>query len=144
MPRFTLTASSAAAALLALTLGCARPITSATSYGALPPKASAEEVQVFTDARPQRAHTEVGVIDVKSFGITSERDYGMMILEARRRAARMGADAIIVTRRPQESTTTVGRATPRRRGRGGDYVETTDTQERPRISVIAIAWKEAR
>jgi hypothetical protein len=120
---------------------CARPIVSSTAYGSLPPKASVDDVQVFTDVRPQRVHTEIGVLDVRSFGITSERDYGQMIVEARRRAARMGADGIIVTRRPQESTTTVGSMTRRRDGHGV-YTETTSTQESPRVSVVAIVWSD--
>ena len=124
-----------------IVIACA-PITSATTYKTLPPKSSADEVEVFTDVRPDRPHEELGVIDVKSMGLSLKSDYGKLILEARQRAAQMGADAIIVTRRPVESTTTTGSVTPRRKKKsGGSYVESTSTNETARISVVAISWK---
>lgn len=124
-----------------LIVACA-PLTSATTYKALPAKSSADEVEVFTDVRPDRPHEELGVIDVKSLGLSLKPDYGKLILEARQRAAQMGADAIIVTRHPVETTTTNGSATPRRKNKGGGtYVESTSTSETARISVVAISWK---
>ncbi|HEX6054098.1 MAG TPA: hypothetical protein VFZ21_32735 [Gemmatimonadaceae bacterium] len=122
-------------------VACARPVATATTYKTLPPKASEEAVEVFTDVRPARPHDELGVIDVKSFGISLHADYGKLILAARQRAAQMGADAIIVTRRPIEKTTTVGDVSRRKGNKGGDYVESTSTSETARISVVAIAWK---
>ena len=132
-------------ALLGLTSAAACvPAATATPYKALPPKASADAVEVFTDARPDRPHEELGVIDVKSAPLALRSDYGKLILEARRRAAAMGADAIIVTRRPIEHTTTTGNVTPRKKNKGGgSYVESTSTSETARISVVAIAWKAA-
>jgi hypothetical protein len=124
-----------------LIVACA-PVTSATAYKALPAKSSAAEVEVFTDVRPDRPHEELGAIDVKSLGLSLKPDYGKLILEARQRAAQMGADAIIVIRHPVETTTTTGSVTPRRKNRGsGTYVESTSTSEIARISVVAISWK---
>jgi CheY-like chemotaxis protein len=123
--RFATAASFASLVAVA----CARPMSTVTAYKALPPKASADVVEVFTDVRPERPHEELGVTDVKSFGISLKADYGKLILEARQRAAQMGADAIVVTRRPVESTTTVGDASQRIGRKGGDYVESTTTSE---------------
>lgn len=134
----------AGAAALAIVIGCAHPIVSSTPYKTLPPKASAEEVQVFTDARPDRPYEELGAIEVKALRLPGNSDYGKLVLAARQRAAEMGADAIVVTRRPQESTTTVGSVRRDKRGNGGGYVESTDTSEQPRISVAAIVWTKGR
>ena len=122
---------------------CTTPVTNATSYKALPAKASANDVQVFTDFRPERPHEELGVIEVKASPLALKSDYGQLILEARQRAAAMGADAIIVTRRPVEHTTTTGTVTPRKKNKGGTYTESSSTSETARISVVAIAWKDA-
>lgn len=129
---------------LASLVACVPPSANATSYKTLPPKASADSVQVFTDVRPERPHEELGVIDVKSSPLALKSDYGQLILEARQRAAQMGADAIIVTRRPVEHTTTTGNVTPHKKNKGGGtYTESTSTSETARISVVAIAWKNA-
>ena len=142
----SLSAYTRAICLLAVAaiVACVPPSTNATSYKALPPKASADAVQVFTDVRPDRPHEELGVIDVKSSPLALKSDYGQLILEARQRAAQMGADAIIVTRRPVEHTTTTGSVTPHKKNKGGGtYTESTSTSETARISVVAIAWKNA-
>lgn len=129
---------------LAFIVACVPPVASATSYKTLAPKASADSVQVFTDVRPERPHEELGVIDVKSSPLALKSDYGQLILEARQRAAQMGADAIVVSRRPLERTTTTGTVTPRKKNKGGGtYTESTSTSETARISVVAIAWKTA-
>lgn len=117
-------------------IACAPPV-AATSYRARPPKASADAVEVFTDVRPDRPHEELGVIDVKASPLALKSDYGKLILEARQRAAAMGADAIIVTCRPVEHTTTTGNVTPRKKNKGGAYVEQTSTSETAAISVVA-------
>lgn len=52
-----------------LALGCAPRIRSSTSQS-LPPKLSAEEVEVFTDVHPSRGYEEVGRIDVRSEAAT--------------------------------------------------------------------------
>ena len=124
-----------------VSVACTRPMATATAYKALPPKASADAVEVFTDVRPERAHEELGVIDVKSSPLSVKADYGKPILDARQRAAQMGADAIIVTRRPATSTTTVGNATRRKGNKGTTYTENATTSDTARISVVAIAWK---
>lgn len=129
---------------VAAIVACVPPSANSTSYKTLPPKASADSVQVFTDVQPDRPHEELGVIDVKSSPLALKSDYGQLILEARQRAAQMGADAIIVTRRPIERTTTTGSVTPRKKNKGGGtYTESTSTSETARISVVAIAWKDA-
>ena len=75
-------------------------------------------------------------------GLSLKSDYGKLILEARQRAAQMGADAIIVSRHPVETITTTGNVTPRKKNKGGgSYVESTSTNETARISVVAISWK---
>jgi hypothetical protein len=122
-------------------MACATPATSATSYRALPPKNSVEDVEVYTDVRPDRPHEELGVIDVKQGLFALKGDYGKLILEARQRAAQMGADAIIVTRRPLEHTTTSGNVSKKKNRKGETYTESTSTSETARISVVAIAWK---
>ena len=131
-----------AAAALLVAVACA-PIATATTYKTLPPKASEDAVEVFTDVRPTRPHEELGVIDVKSMGLSLTEDYGKLILAARQRAAQMGADAIIVTRRPVETTTTVGNVNHRKGKKGSGYTESTTTSEKARIAVVAIAWKQA-
>ena len=132
------------AAVLAGIISCAPPVANVTSYAApRPAKASADSIQVFTDVRPERPHTELGVIDVKSSPLALKSDYGQLILEARQRAAQMGADAIVVTRKPIEHTTTTGSVTPNTKHKGATYTESTSTSETPRISVVAIAWKAA-
>ena len=132
--------------VIALTaiVACVPPSANVTSYAApRPAKASADSVQVFTDVRPERPHTELGVIDVKSAPLAPKSDYGRLILEARQRAAQMGADAIVVTRRPIEHTTTTGSVTPQKKHKGATYTESTSTSETARISVVAIAWTAA-
>jgi hypothetical protein len=133
----------ASVALLAMVLGgCARTIASSTPYKQLPPKASAEDVEVYTDARPDRAYEELGLIEVKKFGFGD--GYGQLVMRAKQEAARMGADAIIVSRRPHEITNTSGGITNRKYGRGQDVQISTSTTEEPRISVTAIVWKAPR
>jgi len=130
--------------MVALTaiIACAPPVSNVTSYSApRPAKASADSVQIFTDVRPDRAHTELGFFDVKSSPLALKSDYGQLILEARQRAAEMGADAIVVTRRPIEHSTTTGSVTPNKKHKGSTYTESTSTSETARISVVAIAWK---
>jgi hypothetical protein len=53
-----------AVCLLALVAiaACVPPSANSTAYKALPPKASADSVQVFTDVRPERPHEELGLI----------------------------------------------------------------------------------
>lgn len=125
--------------LTLLAVACA-PAVKATAYRSLAAKASAADVEIYTDVRPQRPYEELGIIEVKSSGIGPNADNGQLILAARARAAAMGADAILVTLRPIESVTTVGHVAPRRKG--GDYVETESVSERSRISVVAIIWKQ--
>jgi hypothetical protein len=138
-----------AAAALALAAGvvaggalgaCAKPRASTTAYRTLPAKASPAEVQVFTDGRPSRAYEELGLIEVSKFG---RADYGRLIARAREEAARIGADAILVTREKDvvSTNTTGGVSGPNKRG-GRTVNSSTTTLERPRVTVTAIVWKE--
>lgn len=124
--------------ILLVAVGCATTGASLTPYRQLPPKGSADEVQVFTDGRPERPYQEIGLIEVKRTGITG--GYGLLIERARLEAARMGADAIIVTRTPQKGETTVSTPVGRRRDGRRNYVATTTEHETPAITVSAIVW----
>jgi hypothetical protein len=126
-----------AAVAATLLSGCLPPISHGTAYERLPPKASMDDVEVFTDARPERAYREVGHIDTRAtspeFG-----DYGRLITDARRRAAGMGADAIIVKRRMVRETETV------QVGNGTDRHHEMIVHEIATISAVAIAWTGPR
>jgi putative intracellular protease/amidase len=117
---------------------CATPRASTTAYKTLPAKASPADVQVFADARPSRAYEEIGLIEVSKFG---KVDYGRLIARAREEAAKIGADAILVTRENQvvSTNTTGGVSGPTKRG-GRTVNSSTTTLERPRVTVTAIAW----
>lgn len=119
--------------------GCATTHASLTSYRQLAPKSGPADVQVFADGRPDRQYEEIGVIEVNKTGLTG--GYGLLIERARLEAARMGADAIIVTRTPTRTTTTVANQTGRNRRGNRNVVATTTEHENPRISVSAIVWK---
>lgn len=117
--------------------GCA-PRVSSTAYRTLPPKASVADVQVFTDGRPSRAYEELGLIEVAKYG---RADYGRLIERARAEAARMGADAILVTRENRVvSTTTSGTVNPPRKDGGQTVTASSSTLEQPRVTVTAIVW----
>jgi hypothetical protein len=117
--------------------GCLPPITRGTAYEQLPPKASADDVAVFTDEQPKRRYREVGHIDARA--TTGQLSgYGPLVADARIRAARMGADAIIVKRRTIHETETV------ERGTGRDRHFETIVHETPAISAVAIAWDHSR
>lgn len=141
-------AGGTAAALLALaaaglvaggSLGaCASTRASTTAYKTLPAKASPADVQVFTDGRPSRAYEELGLIEVSKLGLRG--GYGRLIERAREEAAKMGADAILVTREKRETTTTSGAINaPDKRG-NRTVSSTSSTIEQPRVTVTAIAW----
>jgi hypothetical protein len=118
------------------------PIVKTTPYRSLAPKASPDDVEVYTETRPERPYEELGLIEVKSPVTGALSSNGRLVVEARTRAARMGADAIIVTSRPIKSTVTNRIVTNRRRGRDVRYE--TNTVERARIQVVAVVWKEPR
>lgn len=122
--------------VLALITLAACVTTRATPYSAQPVKASAEDVEVFTDTPPSRDYEEVGLIEVEQPGLAS--NYGDLVLRARREAAKMGADAIIVTRNPKKSKELM--ETGSREKNGGRSL-TVIEKEVPRIMVKAIVWK---
>ena len=140
MNRPTLAAATIAAAALTLALGACAPSTHATAFKHVPPKASAEEVEVFTEAKPGRPYEEIGAIEVSASELSNSR-YGDLIQRARQRAAEMGADAIIVTRDPQTRTTGAAYVPAQRGNRGAVVTRSAHTVETPRIQVAAIAWK---
>jgi hypothetical protein len=128
---------------IALTLGassCA-PTTHSTAYRQVAPKHAVEEVEVFTDAKPDRPYQEVGTIEVAANELSNSR-YGDLVQRARQRAADMGADAIIVTRDPQSRTMGLAYVPPQKKHQGQLVSGTSRTIETPRIQVAAIAWKQ--
>jgi hypothetical protein len=131
--------ATAAGVMAGSSLGaCATPRASTTAYRTLPAKASPAEVQVFTDGRPSRAFEEIGLIEVSKFGRV---DYGQLIARAREEAAKIGADAILVTREKDvvSTNTSGGVSGPDKRGRRTVNSSTT-TLDRQRVTVTAIAW----
>lgn len=125
--------------VLLAAIACA-PSTHSTAFRQVAPKASAEQVEVFTEGMPKRSYEEVGVIEVSASELSNAR-YGDLIERARIRAAEMGADAIIVTRDP--SSRSMGFAyVPEQHKKGGQLVSgTARTIETPRIQVSAVVWK---
>ncbi|HEY7481073.1 MAG TPA: hypothetical protein VH680_11215 [Gemmatimonadales bacterium] len=132
----------AIAAALMLTLAACAPTTRATTFRQIAPKASGDQVEVFTETRPNRPFEEVGTIEVAASEL-SDGDYGDLIARARIKAAEMGADAILVTRDPRTRNTGLAYV-PRQKNSGQLITATSRTIETPRIQVAAIAWKAAR
>jgi hypothetical protein len=141
----TLRRAAAALALAAAGLiaggalgACAGTRASTTAYQTRPAKASPADVQVFTDGRPSRPYEELGLVEVRRTGLTG--GYGQLIERARAEAAKMGADAILVTREKRETTNTSGAVSgPNKRGTR-TVTSTTSTTEQPRVTVTAIVW----
>jgi hypothetical protein len=130
---------AAALAVAAGLIACA-PRATTTAYRTLPPKASPADVQIFADGRPTRAYEELGLIEVSKFG---SDDYGQLIERAREEAAKIGADAILVTRAKEvvSTNTSGGLSGPDKRG-GRTVNSSTSTLERQRVTVTAIVWAE--
>lgn len=120
------------AVMFTLSFGCAGSSEPATV--ALSP-VPVETVDVFRDHRPSRAYVAVGrfVVDGDPSGRRSDE---ALLAEARREAASMGANAILVTTLPPAPAHTVrGQA----RGRGGVEVQGTTTG--PAYDVTAVVWR---
>jgi len=126
------------AMLVALIVLTACATTQTTPYSTRPAKASAADVEVFTDAPPSKEYEEIGVIEVSQRGLPT--GYGDLVVRARNEAAKMGADAIIVTRIPKKSKELMETGS---RGKNGSKSVTVVEKEEPRITVKAIAWKRA-
>jgi hypothetical protein len=124
-------------ALTTMLAACASTQANTTPYTRLPAKASAEEVEVFTDATPDRAFQEIGLIEVKNFGIGG---YGQLVMRAREEAAQLGADAIIVKRTPVKKKEMIATTKGKNKSDRRTNVQTVEKTE-PRITVRAIAWK---
>ena len=133
---------STIAAALALSIAACAPSTHATAFRQVAPKSSADAVEVFTDARPDRPYEEIGAIEITAGELSNSR-YGDLIQRARARAAEMGADAIIVTRDPKTRTTGFAYVPPAKRKHGQVVSASTNTIDVARIQVAAIAWKDA-
>jgi hypothetical protein len=134
---------------LALVLGsagaaaCASTRANTTAYRQLPPKASPDLVEVYADGRPGRPYQELGVIEVTPFGIGGGEGYGRLIQRARIEAAKMGADAILVTRERRQTTNTSGVINAPQRNGSTTVQSSTSTMDEPRLAVTAIVWKPA-
>jgi hypothetical protein len=127
-------------ATLALITGACAPSTHAATFKQVAPKTSAQEVEVFTDAKPQQPYQEIGVIEIAAAELSNSR-YGDLIERARAKAAEMGADAIIVTRDPKIRTTGFAYVPRAKRGSGQLVSASMNTVETPRIQVSAISWR---
>jgi len=131
------------AALLSLTLAACAPSTHVTAFKQVAPKRSPQDVEVFTDSRPDRPYEEIGTMEI-SAGELGKQRYGDLIELARSRAAELGADAIIVTRDPKTRTTGFAYVPPDSKKKTGQLVSASSrTVEVPRIQVAALAWKAA-
>ncbi|HEY7635347.1 MAG TPA: hypothetical protein VH763_07380 [Gemmatimonadales bacterium] len=125
---------------LAVSLAACAPATHATAFRQVAPKSSAEDVEVLTEAKPDRPFEEIGTIEIAASELGNS-EYGDLIERARVRAAEMGADAIIVTRDPQMRSNGFAYVPPQRKKTGQLVSATSRTVETPRIQVAAIAWK---
>jgi hypothetical protein len=134
-----MTRTSLLCALAASLTACA-PSTHATTFRQAEPKASARQVEVFTETSPDRPFEEIGTIEIAAAELGNS-SYGDLIERARARAAEMGADAIVVTRDPRTRNTALAYVPPQRRKTGQLVSATSRTVETPRIQVAAIAWK---
>ena len=134
-----MTRTSLLCALAASLTACA-PSTHATAFRQVEPKASARQVEVFTETGPDRPFEEIGTIEIAAAELGNS-SYGDLIERARVRAAEMGADAIVVTRDPSTRSTGFAYVPPSRRKTGQLVSATSRTVETPRIQVAAIVWK---
>jgi hypothetical protein len=127
-------------AALTVSLAACAPSTHATAFRQVAPKSSPQDVEVFTEAKPDRPYVEIGTIEIKASELSNTK-YGDLIERARVRAAEMGADAIVVTRDPKTRSTGFAYVPPQRKKAGQLVSATRRTEETPRIQVAAIAWK---
>jgi hypothetical protein len=125
---------------LAVALGACAPSTHATAFRQVTPKSSPDDVEVFTEVKPDRPFEEIGVIEITASEVGDSK-YGDLIQRARVRAAEMGADAIVVTRDPKTRSTGFAYVPPQHKKSGQLVSATSRTVETPRIQVAAIAWK---
>lgn len=116
---------------------CLSPLGSQTSYQQLPPKTSPDAVEVFTEVTPKRPYKEIGHIELRSLSPDFD-GYSTLVVDARRRAADMGADGIIVSRHISRQTETIERGTGR--DRHFEYV----VHETKTLTAVAIAWTDQR
>jgi hypothetical protein len=110
--------------------GCVRAST--TSYRALAPKPTPEAVEIFSERLPGREFEEVGLIEVTGPGAAS---YGKLVKRAQQEGAKLGADAIIVSRRPIRGASAVALDGPL-------PMVAASEDEVPRLWVVAIIWKD--
>jgi hypothetical protein len=134
MPRSTLLAA------MVVSLSACAPSTHATTFRQVAPKSSAQDVEVFTEVKPDRPFEEIGVIEIAASELSNSK-YGDLIERARVRAAEMGADAIVVTRDPKTRSTGFAYVPPQRKKTGQLVSASSHTVETPRIQVAVIAWK---
>ena len=111
-------------------LGACAPRVSVTRYRTLP-AVQPTSVAVFTERTPDRKFDELGLIEVTG---AQAHSYSKLIATAREEAAKLGADAMIVSRRPIKGASALALGGPL----PGAAVEETET---PRLWVVAITWR---
>ena len=124
------------AALVAAVAGCS-PLGSQTSFEQLAPKASPDDVEMFTEVTPKRPYKEIGHIELRAMSPDFD-GYSTLMADARRRAAAMGADGVIVSRHVSRQTETVERGSGR--DRHVEYV----FHETKTLTAVAIAWTDSK
>lgn len=125
----------AVAAVLLTLSGCVLIDADVTPYSHHPPR-DPVAVEVLSTGVPDAEFDEVGLIEVTG---NYHATYGKLIARAREEAAAIGADAIVVSRRP--ITTRLAQVDPDWLGTG-TAVGIAGVQEDPRIWVVAIRWKK--
>lgn len=119
----------ATAVAVAALSGCVRA--NVTPYRTLPPR-PVQAVEVFSERVPEREFDEIGLIEVHG---AQDSNYGKLVKRAQQEAAKIGADAIIVSRRPIKGADALVFSGPLK---GASVRES----EEPRIWVVAVAWKD--
>lgn len=84
-------------ALCAISGGCAASRVSVTPYAEARQPVALEAVQLFTEREPRRDYDEVALIEVTGNAFAG---WGYLIARAREEAAKLGAQAVLVSRNP--------------------------------------------
>ncbi len=128
-------------AVVSLVSACA-PSSRVAVFQQLAPRSAPDSVEVYTEQRPARGYREVGTIELTASEL-SDDGYGDLVARARRQAAKMGGDAILVRREPRQRVTGMA-VVPAARRRGVTVASATArVVETPRIVVVVVAWQAA-
>lgn len=126
-------------AVVSLVSACA-PSSRVTVFHQVAPRGVGDSVEVYTDQHPSRKYRELGTIELTASEL-SDDGYGDLIARARRQAAKMGGDAILVRREPRQRMGAMA-VIPARRRRGVTVASgTARVVETPRIVVAVVAWQ---